>query len=379
VRRAWQLGVFFLLVGLAAVYFFRPQPSGEDIELEPVGFSDLPFWQTGVNGEALVSFLKSCDVFERKDPLERLSLKEAGSVRDWMTICGLARKTSAHDQDVVRAFFEMHFTPYRIENAEDGLFTGYYEVALEGARKKGGLYQTPLWQKPDDLIFVDLGGFNKEWAGKNLVGKVKDGKLVPYDIRAEIADGSLEKRASPLVWVKDPVQAFFLEIQGSGRVSLKEGGQMHVGYAAQNGHNYVAIGRVLVDMGAIQKPVTMEKIRTWLKENPQRRQEILNKNLSSIFFKEIGGNGPVGAMGVGLTPLRSLAVDPRFIPLGVPLWLSSENHKRLVVAQDTGGAIKGMVRGDLFWGFGNEAEKGAGEMQEKGTYYLLLPKTTETP
>jgi membrane-bound lytic murein transglycosylase A len=246
--------------------------------------------------------------------------------------------------------------------------------------KKTKHYHVPLYARPRDLINVDLGLFRPEWKGQHIAGKVAKTQLVPYDDRTEIEKNSLHGRTHVFLWVDDPIDAFFLAIQGSGRVRLPNGRFVRVGYDGANGRAYVAIGRVLAEMDEIEKPVTMQKIRAWLATHPGRAQEIMNKNPSYVFFRRITGDGPIGAEGVALTPRRSVAVDPAFVTLGVPLWLDASDGngasvERLMIAQDTGGAIKGPVRGDFFWGAGQDAEAEAGAMQSKGRYYILLPKT----
>lgn len=344
------------------------------LALSPVSFSDLPEWREDRAGEALPAFLKSCDVFEKRSPTSAFKIKEAGMIADWLAPCSIARRLVPDNHKQARRFFESFFTPYQVGGQEDGLFTGYYEASLKGSLTQGGQYQTPIYAKPDDLVQVDLGAFRKAFAGTKIAGKLLDKKLVPYDQRKEITSGALCERAEVLLWTNDPISTFFLEVQGSGRVEMDTGETIHVGYAGQNGHAYTSIGRALLEAKLLERPITLASIRDWLQKNPERRKEILNKNESYVFFRVIEGEGPLGALGLPLTPLRSLAVDSRYVPLGVPVWLATENHKRLVIAQDVGGAIKGRVRGDLFWGFGSDAEKGAGEMQDRGIYYLLLPK-----
>ena len=361
-----------LLIGCAQKT--EVSPPATKLELSPVSFAALPDWGADRHVEALPALRKSCTVFEKKDPDYRFSLSEAGTASDWLAACAAAQDVS-NDAEA-RAFFETYFTPYTVKNAQDGLFTGYYEAQLRGSWTRGGKYQTPLWTRPDDMLTIDLGDFRDSWAGQKITGKIAGTKFVPYDDRARVAQGSLDGRAKPLLWVDDPIGAFFLEIQGSGQIKLEDESVVRVGYAAQNGHGYTPVGRVLADRGEIEKPVTMEKIRGWFAANQARAQEVMNQNPSVVFFKRSDKDGAVGAQGVTLTPLRSLAVDPKFVPLGVPLWLATNEHRRLVVAQDTGGAIKGAVRGDLFWGSGPQAEEGAGPMQNTGTYYLLLPKRT---
>lgn len=353
-----------------------PREEEKLFKIAPVSFQDLPSWQADNQAEALPALLKSCAVFNKKDPDDALLLPEAGQYTDWQKICREAQNT-ALDEQSARRFFEQSFTPYRITSPQEGLFTGYYEAQLRGAWTQNAEFKTPLWQRPADMLNIDLGAFRDSWKGQKITGKIDGKNFVPYDDRAKVAKGSLVNRAQPLVWVDDPIGAFFLEIQGSGQIQMQDGSIIRVGYDAQNGHGYTPIGRVLADRGEIEKPVTMQKIRAWLEQNPSRAQDIMNTNPSVIFFRKVDKDGAVGAQGVTLTPGRSLAVDRSYLPLGVPLWLVTGAHHRLVVAQDTGGAIKGAVRGDLFLGAGAAAENEAGQMQETGTYYILLPKKKE--
>ncbi len=351
----------------------------EKLELSPLSFENLPGWQEDKIEEALPALLSSCAVWNKREATRRFAVVETGKAGDWQAPCAALEAAVDSGEAGLRAVLTRWFIPYRVTNQKNGLFTGYYEASLRGATTRGGAFQTPLWTRPDDMLNVDLGAFRESWKGQKITGKIDGKNFVPYDPRALIARGSLDGRAKPLVFVDDSVDAFFLEVQGSGRVEMADGSVMRIGYDAQNGHGYTPIGRVLAQRGEIERPVTMQKIRAWLAAHPERAQEIMNENPSVVFFRKLDRDGPVGAQGVVLTPLRSLAVDPHYVPLGVPLWLSTEKHHRLVVAQDTGGAIKGPVRGDLFWGFGEKAERGAGEMQEQGTYYLILPKETSKP
>jgi membrane-bound lytic murein transglycosylase A len=350
------------------------------VTLKPVVFAGLPGWQNDRQSETLPAFARSCEILAKKEP--ETALDNAGKAKDWQPICAALESVGAANDSEARNFFETWFAPYAVvsNKRQDGLFTGYYEAEMNGAWRQGGVYQTPLWQTPTDLVTVNLGEFKSALKGQNIYGKVEHGRLVPYDDRAAVAQGSLKGRAQPLLWVDDPVSAFFSEIQGAGRVRLPDGSEVRVGYAAQNGRAYVPLGRVLADEGEVERPVTMAKIRTWLKAHPDRAAAMMNQNPSLVFFRLIESDGATGANGIVLTPLRSLAVDPHYIPLHAPLWLDVPEAPggalaRLVVAQDTGGAIKGPVRGDLFWGAGLEAEAQAGAMQNSGTYYLLLPKT----
>ena len=240
----------------------------------------------------------------------------------------------------------------------------------------------PAAAPPDDAELL----FDTELRGRRLFGRVEDGELRRLPSRAEIDSGALDDTAPVLAWVDDAVEAFFLHVQGSGRIGFEDGAILRVGYAASNGHAYVSIGRALIERGALAADaVSLQSIRAWLAAHPKEAASVLALNPSYVFFRALEGDGPVGAQEVALTPGRSLAVDRRFLPLGVPLWLDitapSANSgapdralRRLVVAQDTGGAIRGPVRGDLFWGFGADAESIAGRMKHTGRYYLLLPR-----
>ncbi len=239
----------------------------------------------------------------------------------------------------------------------------------------------PLYRRPGDLVTVDLALFDPDLPRRRLVGRVVDGALRPYYRRAEVDDGALDGRGLELLWVDDPVDAFFLQIQGSGRVRLAEGGWVRVGFAGHNGHPYRSIGRVLIERGELDaESASLDGIRAWLRDHPEQARALMAENARYVFFRELPGDGPVGAEGTVLTPGRSLAVDRRFVPLGVPVWVDAADPagraapvRRLLVAQDTGGAIRGPVRGDLYWGTGEAAGRIAGRMRHRGTYYLLLP------
>ncbi len=239
-------------------------------------------------------------------------------------------------------------------------------------------------EKPKDLVSVDLGQFRDDLRGKRIAGRVVGDKLKPYEDRAEIiAEKMPLKVDTTMMWVDSSVDAFFLEIQGSGVVKMSDGTIQRVGYAGQNGHEYTAIGRTLIDMGELTKEnVSMQSIRKWLDANPERAQELMNNNRSYVFFRKLKGNGPLGAEGVELTPQHSLAVDRGLYPYGMPVWIDVENPvsedqpnlQRMMVAQDTGGAIKGAIRGDVFWGYGEFAESMAGGMVSYGSMVAFIPK-----
>lgn len=376
------LAVLLVLAGCAGV----PEEGPDSARFEEADFRDLPGWQQDSHTRALSAFKKSCENIEALPPERALGPGGmAGNAGTWATTCRLAGLLSAPDERRARQFFEHNFTPWRVISEQDGktgLFTGYYEAALNGAKTRHGPYQTPLLKRPDDLVMVDLGLFRDKLRGQRIAGRVINGSLKPYEDRAEIEQGALDNKGLELVWVDDPVAAFFLHIQGSGVVRLDDGSTMRIGYAGQNGHPYYAIGRELVSRGELAlEDVSLQSIRDWLKANPAQAEEIMNTNASYVFFHVLEGPGPLGAQGVPLTPGRSLAVDHTILPYGAPVWLDAEppvdGHdpiRRLTIAQDTGGAIRGAVRGDVFWGHGAQAEFLAGKMKSQGRYWILLPR-----
>jgi membrane-bound lytic murein transglycosylase A len=375
--RRGSLILAFALLALAALTLWMvrrplPPPEGEAEErrvLTPATFADLPGWKEDDPSAALAAFLRSC--------------RRLRSEPDWRPVCDAAAQAGS-----ARTFFESNFQPFVVSagNDPEGLFTGYYEPLLQGSRKRSDRYRVPLYVRPPDLVMVDLGDFREELKGQRIAGRVEEGDLVPYPDRTAIEEGALSGRDLELVWVDDPVDAFFLQIQGSGRVRLDDGSEMRVGYAAQNGHPYFAIGRDLVERGAMPKEeVSMQSIRGWLEQNPDLADGVMARNASYVFFEELKGEGPLGAQGVALTPGRSLAVDLKHWTLGAPVWLDTRapspragepdrRLRRLMIAQDTGGAIRGVVRGDVFWGHGEEAAEIAGRMKHPGKMWVLLPR-----
>jgi membrane-bound lytic murein transglycosylase A len=261
------------------------------------------------------------------------------------------------------------------------LITGYFEPELRGSRERGGGFTVPLYRRPSDLVAVNHDSFSKELNGQRIAGKVIQGRLVPYYDRSQIERGALRGRNIELVWVDSATDAFFLHIQGSGRIRMRDGSILRVGYAGSNGHPYTAIGRALIKRGAIPRDkVSMQTIQKWLAAHPADGATLMRTNKSYVFFRELTGAGPLGAQGVALTPERSIAVDRRFLPLGLPVWLdttlpdaTNSQFRKLMIAQDTGGAIRGAVRADIFWGFGEYAARMAGAMKSRGRYWFLRP------
>jgi membrane-bound lytic murein transglycosylase A len=306
------------------------------------------------------------------------------------------RAPAGNNPEAVRKFLQTWLAPWRLDGAEgkpaSSIVTGYYEPLVVGARKQGGAYQWPLYTVPADLLTIDLGKVYPELAGKRVRGKLEGNRVVPYDSRASL-EASAHK-PPVVVWVNDPVDNFFLQVQGSGRVQLNDGpgaGQtIRVAYADHNGHPYVSIGKWLADKGEMQLSQTsMQSIREWAKRNPKRVSEMLNANPALVFFKEEPITdpeiGPKGAYGVPLMAQRSIAVDTNFVPLGTPVFLattqpaSTQALNRLVFAQDTGTAIKGAARADFYWGFGEAAGAQAGRMKQAGQMWVLWPKQAGAP
>jgi membrane-bound lytic murein transglycosylase A len=350
--------------------------------LEPATFDTFSGWNEDHVAAAIPALLKSCARRLSQPATARVGPDGVGgTVADWQSPCAAAAAVPPGDDQAARRFFQLWFEPSLATNrgTADGLFTGYYEPLLEGARHKGGVDQTPLLRRPADLVMVQLGLFRPEWRGDRIAGRVVAGNLVPYPSRAEIERGALDNDQLALYWVADPVDAFFLQIQGSGKVRLPDGNVVSLGYDGQNGRPYVSIGKLLIERGELSKEqVSLDSIKEWIRTHPEQGKALLDDNPSYVFFREITGATPIGAEGAVLTAGRSLAVDRAFLPLGIPIWLDVQNDnkalRRLVIAQDTGGAIRGPVRGDLYWGFGPEAGRAAGSMKARGRYFLLLPK-----
>lgn len=356
------------LLALGWLASCAPPAGPPKLNLTPVTFAALPGWSEDRVAEALPAFLKSCAA--------------PSSPAATASACAAASALGNASDETARQFFETYFTPYAASDRgkDEALLTGYYEPLLKGARARGGIYQTPVLRRPPDLVSADLGSFRPSWRGERISGRVENGKLVPYASRAEIEAGALDRFGLALVWVDDPVAAFFLQIQGSGRVELAGGGTIRLGYDGENGQPYVSIGRLLVEDGALSlDQVSAQSIKAWLASHPDQVKALLDRNPSYVFFRKLDGSGPVGTQGVVLTPGRSLAVDREFVAFGVPVFLDvaqagQDPVRRLTVAQDTGAAIRGPLRGDLFWGFGPEADSRAGAMRSVGRVYLLLPR-----
>jgi membrane-bound lytic murein transglycosylase A len=349
-----------------------PAPISWVNNLKPVDWAALPGWSEDRLAEAWGAFLRSCGALRARPA--------------WQPVCASAATVDPADEVGIRQFLEGSFTPHTVINpdgSDSGTITGYYEPLLKGSRTRSAVYRYPIHAVPDDLLTIDLADVYPEVKNLRLRGRLEGKRIVPYYPRADIEAGRGGALGKELLWVDNAVELFFLQVQGSGRVALDSGETVRVGYADQNGYPYRSIGRVLIDRGEMTlDQASMQGIKAWAERNPERLAELLNQNASYVFFREspVTADGPNGALGVPLTAGRSLAVDPRAVPLGAPVFLattmpnSTQPLNRLMVAQDTGGAIRGAVRADFFWGFGDEAGAQAGRMRQSGRMWVLLPR-----
>ena len=340
-----------------------PPPPADGIVVRGASFADLPGWAADDHAQALAAFRKSCGRASPRAATARLAL----AADDLKPACAAAARVDRRSRTAAREFFETHFRPISVAAADGkpGLFTGYFETQLEAALVPGPRHRFPLYRRPSGL---------------------ESTPATPFLTRAQIEAGGLRNKGLELAWAADPVDLFELHIQGSGRLVLPDRRVMRVGFSGHNGHPYLAIGRVLQEYGAGPDDVTdWPAMKAWLLGNPNLAVEIMQRNERYVFFQEMRGEGPVGAMGIALTANRSLAVDPAVVPFGAPVWIDTSSPgpriavqgpplRRLMVAQDTGGAIRGPVRGDVFFGFGDEAASLAGRMKSPGAWYVLMPR-----
>lgn len=362
------------------------------IILKPASFESLPGWKNANVKKSLEAFQLSCKTFLRQSPEQAVGSQEIHlKVKDWQPACHAAMALNSTNEANARKFFQTWFKPVEFydKSSVKGLFTGYYLPLLHGSLTKTSEYNIPIYGLPNNLVTINLGDFNSALANRHLVGRVENGKVLPFHSREEISKGIIDDKAPVLVWVNSQIDCLYLEIQGSGIVKLPDNQTLYIGYAGENGAPYTAIGSILVQRGIMtRQTASMQSIRTYLETHPEEITSIINKNKSFVFFKILDDSAAMGAQGVKLTPGYSLAVDRKWIPLGTPLWLdtthpneksdSQETLQRLMIAQDTGGAIRGKVRGDVFWGAGKAATEIAGRMKNEGHYWLLLPQHTLT-
>lgn len=392
---AWALRHGFAVDAVAVRGPERPTPAAAvppRLDLEPARFAELPGWSSARAASALPAFRATCATLRAGRTGGELGAALARAALE--SLCRSARSLPDGDDAAARAFFEREFQPWTATNRGEpvGLLTGYYEPELAARHRRRGDFVHPLYRVPGDRVLVDLGEFKRDLAGRKITGRIERGSFRPYFDRAEIERGALSGRGLELAWVDDPVGLFFLQIQGSGRLRYDDGTLLRIGYAGQNGHDYTAIGKVLVERGAMPlEEVSLQSIRAWLRAHPREADEVMNANRSYVFFRVLPGRAPEGGSGAELTPRSSLAVDTAFWPYGVPLWiettlpaapeagLAEAPLATLVVAQDTGGAIRGPVRGDLFLGPGAEAEAIAGRMRQPLRLWLLWPRAAGAP
>lgn len=315
--------------------------------------------------KALQAFRLSCPSLMRRSD-------QSGLTRgaDWNSACAAA---SSWPEASASEFFIRYFEAVQVGDGK-AFVTGYYEPEIAGSRTQQPGYDVPIYRRPSNLIDVNLGLFSDSLKGKTIRGKVDGSNLVPFDERSQIVGGSLAGKGLELAWAADPVEFFFLQVQGSGRLLLPGGGVMRIGYDGQNGRDYTGIGKLMKDRGLIQAG-SMQDIMQYLRAHPDEGAAIMNENKSFVFFRELTGPGPLGAMGVAVTPEATVAADPRYVPLGAPLLLSLDRAEPngIWIAQDTGGAIKGANRFDSFWGAGSNARSTAGGMSARGSALILLP------
>lgn len=376
-------GGFFLLLGPVG-----PTP----LRLATTRFDSLAGWAAGDVRPALAAFRRSCGVLLREPSTQKMGgIGYAGQVGDWRPAC-VAAATAPTDAAGARTWFENWFAPFELHagREQEALFTGYYEPEIASSQARGGAYTTPVYGLPADLVTADMGLFRSDLSGIRIAGRVVDHRLVPLPVRAQIDAKGLGD-APVLLYARDPVAVFFLQIQGSGRARFEDGRMVRLAYAGQNGRPYTPVGRVLIERGEIDRAhMSMQAIRAWLLAHPDEAPRVMETDQSYVFFRELPLGDPMlgspGSEGVPLTPERSIAVDPAMHPLGVPMFLATEAPAadpakpprfltNLCIAQDTGGAIKGGLRADVFWGFGANAESIAGRMKSLGRFYVLLPKS----
>jgi membrane-bound lytic murein transglycosylase A len=351
-------------------------PVAPGVLLKPAAWSQLTGWSDNDALSTWPVFLANCE----------LQKKQVA----WQAVCAAAANFAPKNDQQARDFFERWLTPNQLvtdDGRDTGLITGYYEPLLFGSRKPSVRFRFPIYGTPSDMLNIDLSSVYPELKGYRLRGRLNGNKVVPYFNRAEIDAGRAPLQGRELLWVDDAVALFFLQVQGSGRVQLENGETVRVGYADQNGYPYVSIGKKLVEQGELKlEQASMQGIKQWGERNPDKLSALLNTNASYVFFRELPPSanssfgGPPGSLGLPLTAGRSLAVDPRAVALGSPVFLSTtwpnstQPLNRLMLAQDTGGAIKGAIRADFFWGFGEDAAKHAGSMRENGRMWVLLPR-----
>ncbi|CAI3947297.1 murein transglycosylase A [Commensalibacter communis] len=361
----------------------------------PVSYQNLSGWDKENYGQLLTLFRQNCQYLEKLPPNRHLGGVQGlfgGQTQDWLQSCNAANAVNVADPAQAKQFFETWLQPYQYTiNGTTGKVTGYYEPDVEGSTVRTDVYKVPVYRKPRDLIA------RKNTDGQIEYGFIQGGLFVPYYTRAQIDQGALSGKGLEIAWVKDPIDLFFMQIQGSGRIVLPDGQILRLGYAGKNGQPYTALGRLMIDQGLMDsQSINMFSVRAWLHSHPEQAVSLMEQNKNYVFFRRLTDQrhdtGPIGTLGAPLTAGRSVAVDKQWIPLGVPLWLETtmpspaQNQtdslvrypwKRMVFAQDVGGGVTGMSRVDLFTGWGAQAGWYAGLMNEEGKVFILLPRRSE--
>ena len=353
------------------------------LQLKKVSFSSLPGWSKENFAEIIPVFSKNCAGLKEYGKKENATTQINISPTEYEKICERFAKQKPNNSAKMKKFIEKEFAVYQISDGDNtqGKFTSYYEAEIKASFEKSAKYKYPVYGKPKDLVEINLRDFGKDLPDSRLVGRVENGRFVPYYKRNDIENKGID--APIIMWGDDLVDIHFMQIQGSAVAHMDDGSEIRIGYADNNGHKFKGIGSILTEKKLI-KPgeASMPKIREWLRKNPEKAAKIMAENERFVFQRLSDADGPVGAFGISLTAGRSLAVDNGYIPLGAMLWLDTKdpdkrNLQKIVFAQDIGGAIKGVVRGDYFWGHGEEALKEAGRMNSAGGYYIFVPQNTE--
>jgi membrane-bound lytic murein transglycosylase A len=384
--------IIIVVVSLLLLSFFLWKPktivSTQKFSFRKATFEQLPGWKSAETKKSLQAFLVSCKAFLKQDPNKSVGSDYVNlQAKDWQPACQAAMSLKTNSNKKIKAFFQEWFMPVEFFDRKpvEGLFTGYYMPFIPGSLKKTQEFNVPIYGMPKDLVTVNLRKFSHKFKRRTIVGRVKGHHLIPYYTRREINQGAIKNKAPIVAWISNKVDRSFLEIQGSGVIGLADGTKLFVGYEAENGAPYTSVAKVLINKGVMTRDnASMQHIRRYLSEHPSQVDPVLNKNKSFVFFSVLKKEVALGSQGVALTPGYSLAIDRKWIPMGAPIWLNttrpdykSESQKafqRLMIAQDTGGAIKGVVRGDVYWGAGERATTIAGKMKNPGHYWLLLPK-----
>ncbi|MEE8294794.1 MAG: murein transglycosylase A, partial [Sphingomonadales bacterium] len=380
-----------ILLPVWLAVFLTAKSAPPKLTLKETDFTSLEGWQAAGHVQAFSAFIKSCEkLTPRPGYLIPDGFKNETFARAFSDACAKAIEGEdfyGGDADAARTFFEEAFVPYKMRNGwtRKGKITGYYEPLMEASLEPSPDYPYPLYRAPGDQIRVDLSKFRNDLTG-TIVGRIEGNSFLPYYTRRDIDEGAFNGKGLEILYARDPIDVYFLQVQGSGRARLPDGRIIGVGYAGKNGHANTLAGRTLVQTGEMEiEEVSMQSIRQWFKDNPARIFEILHKDDSYVFFTLTGGDGPFGSSGAELTPEHSLAIDPTFAPMGLPIFIDGEIPtldnpdefeplRQLLIAQDTGGAIKGAIRGDVFWGRGEKATYLAGYMNNEATFTLLLPR-----